>query len=94
MRSRANSQLQPLPELGLSQSRFSAPYIFGYLFLVLSFLLAVYLIYQWQYRDPAPVRTQICIQVMTPARNAATGEIREFSTPCDVPDGWEQLTLP
>lgn len=32
-----------------------------------------------------------CIQVITPARNNATGEIREFSTPCDVPQGWTPL---
>ena len=30
----------------------------------------------------------ICIQVVTKARNPKTGEIREFSTPCDVPVGW------
>jgi hypothetical protein len=29
-----------------------------------------------------------CIQVITPARNPATGEIRDFPTPCDVPEGW------
>lgn len=33
----------------------------------------------------------VCAQVITPARNTATGEIREFSTPCDVPDGWETI---
>ena len=30
-----------------------------------------------------------CIQVITPARNPDTGEIREFATPCDVPEQWE-----
>jgi len=34
---------------------------------------------------------QICAQVITPAQNSETGEIREFPTPCDVPDGWEAL---
>lgn len=29
-----------------------------------------------------------CIQVITPAKNPATGECREFATPCDVPEGW------
>lgn len=33
----------------------------------------------------------VCIQVVTPARNPETGEIREFPTPCDVPDGWEKI---
>lgn len=32
-----------------------------------------------------------CIQVITPARNPETGEIHEFPTPCDVPDGWEEI---
>lgn|SRR3989338_3332301 len=35
--------------------------------------------------------TQICAQVITPARNPQTGEIRDFATPCDVPAGWEKL---
>ncbi|MBI4252804.1 hypothetical protein HY623_01330 [Candidatus Uhrbacteria bacterium] len=34
-----------------------------------------------------------CIQVIAPARNTATGEIKEFPTPCDIPDGWEKLPL-
>lgn len=34
---------------------------------------------------------QVCIQVITPARNLETGEVREFSTPCDVPEGWERV---
>lgn len=33
----------------------------------------------------------ICAQVITPARNPETGEIREFPTPCDVPEGWEVI---
>lgn len=34
---------------------------------------------------------EFCIQVVTPARNPQTGEIREFPTPCDVPEGWEVI---
>lgn len=34
---------------------------------------------------------EICIQVITPARNPETDEIREFPTPCDVPPGWEPI---
>ncbi len=33
----------------------------------------------------------ICIQVITPARNPQTGEIKEFPTPCDIPAGWEKI---
>lgn len=33
----------------------------------------------------------VCIQVITPARNSSTGEIREFPTPCAVPVGWEVI---
>lgn len=33
----------------------------------------------------------MCIQVITAARNNETGEVRDFPTPCDVPDGWEIL---
>jgi hypothetical protein len=35
---------------------------------------------------------EVCIQVIASARNPATGEIREFPTPCDVPEGWEPVT--
>lgn len=31
---------------------------------------------------------EVCVQVITPARNPQTGECREFPTPCDVPQGW------
>lgn len=40
---------------------------------------------------PETNEPEICIQVITPARNPETGEIREFPTPCDVPDGWEVI---
>lgn len=33
-----------------------------------------------------------CIQVITPARNSQTGEVRDFPTPCDVPEGWSRLS--
>lgn len=43
----------------------------------------------------SPTKTEtadrVCIQVVTPAVNPATGEIREFPTPCDVPDSWERI---
>jgi hypothetical protein len=31
---------------------------------------------------------EFCAQVITPARNPQTGEVKQFPTPCDVPDGW------
>lgn len=34
---------------------------------------------------------EICIQVITPARNLQTGEVRDFPTPCDVPEGWIKI---
>jgi hypothetical protein len=30
-----------------------------------------------------------CAQVITPAKNNLTGEIRNFPTPCDVPKDWQ-----
>jgi hypothetical protein len=33
----------------------------------------------------------LCVQVITDARNPQTGEIKEFKTPCDVPEGWDTL---
>ncbi|MBI2674742.1 MAG: hypothetical protein HYX22_03340 [Candidatus Yanofskybacteria bacterium] len=35
---------------------------------------------------------EVCIQVITPARNPQTGEVRDFPTPCDVPEGWSRLS--
>ena len=34
---------------------------------------------------------KICAQVITPAKNTKTGEMRDFPTPCDVPTGWEVI---
>lgn len=39
-----------------------------------------------------PDKGVICIQVITPAKNTATGECREFPTPCDVPNGWKKVS--
>lgn len=33
-----------------------------------------------------------CAQVIQKAQNATTGECRDFSTPCDVPTGWNAVT--
>lgn len=36
-----------------------------------------------------PEEDQACIQVITRAKNPATGEEQDFPTPCDVPDNWQ-----
>ena len=36
----------------------------------------------------------MCAQVITPARNIKTGEIKDFPTPCDIPEGWVNVNIP
>lgn len=36
-------------------------------------------------------RGENCIDVITDARNPETGEIKEFSNICDIPEGWDVL---
>lgn len=36
-----------------------------------------------------PEDGEVCIQVITYAKNPKTGEVKSFPTPCDVPEGWE-----
>ncbi len=36
----------------------------------------------------AQEKKDICVQVITPAIDPATGNCKEFKTPCDVPKGW------
>lgn len=45
----------------------------------------------WPFVSEDEKESEICIQVITPARNPKTGEIRDFPTPCDVPEGWEKI---
>lgn len=35
--------------------------------------------------------SEFCAEVITPAINTRTKEVRQFPTPCDVPEGWEPL---
>ena len=82
-----------LPEVQLTENKtnwFSRHHMWGYAFLALAFLMAIAFIYQMKYGRTAQ-ETQICIQVITPARNPQTGEVKEFPTPCDVPDGWIEM---
>ena len=37
------------------------------------------------------IEPQICIQIITPARNPETDEVKDFPTPCDVPEGWIKI---
>ncbi|MBX4187749.1 MAG: hypothetical protein KW793_01275 [Candidatus Doudnabacteria bacterium] len=81
-----------LPEVRPQENKidwFSRHYMWGYGFLFLSFLLAVAFIYQLEYGKKKEAR--ICIQLITPAKNFRTGEISEFPTPCDVPEGWQPI---
>ena len=41
--------------------------------------------------EPVKKDQEICAQVITPARDPKTGDIREFPTPCDVPKTWEVI---
>ncbi len=41
---------------------------------------------------PTCAEPEVCIQVITPAKNPRTGECKEFPTPCDVPTGWEKVS--
>ncbi|MBU1993053.1 S-layer homology domain-containing protein [Patescibacteria group bacterium] len=34
---------------------------------------------------------EVCIQVLTPAYNPATNKCKTYSTPCNIPEGWEKL---
>ncbi len=34
---------------------------------------------------------EVCVQVITPAKDPKTGECKEFPTPCDVPEGWVKV---
>ena len=42
--------------------------------------------------QPSPSKgPEVCIQVIQAAINPQTGECKNFSTPCDVPDGWQEV---
>jgi hypothetical protein len=87
-----NSQL---PEVRPPQPHkvdwFSSHYMWGYAFLGLSFILAIAFINQMEYGSQ-PQEAQVCIQVVTPAKNQTTGEVKDFPTPCDVPEGWQPVS--
>ena len=37
---------------------------------------------------------QLCIYVLTYAQDPLSGEVIEFATPCDVPEGWVVVPNP
>lgn len=41
------------------------------------------------YVRPTLPKQTTCAEVITPAKNPDTQEIRDFPTPCDVPKGWQ-----
>ncbi len=61
------------------------------LFSVLGALLLLSVGLWWVvfYNTPSQRPATECAQVVTVARNGETGEESTFSTPCDVPEGWE-----
>lgn len=38
---------------------------------------------------PTPPKKTACAEVITVAKNPDTQEIRDFPTPCDIPEGWQ-----
>lgn len=40
------------------------------------------------------IKQEMCAQVITHAQNPQTGDVHEYSTPCDVPEGWEVVDEP
>jgi hypothetical protein len=76
-------------------------HIYGLVFLFVVFGALIFVIYDWQYgKQPAITNPdsrigggngQFCIDVIQTAKNDKTGEIRDFSTPCDVPSGWTKI---
>lgn len=69
--------------------------IIGYVFLGVIFAGVVGAIYWWQNVGSVSKQNatddEFCIQMIQKARNPETGEVKEFSTPCDVPEGWEKI---
>lgn len=49
-------------------------------------------IYSCVKKPETTTSTPICIQVITPAQNPATGECKVFPTPCDVPSAWQKVS--
>jgi hypothetical protein len=61
--------------------------------LTIGSMTMLFMMPQSVYAPSHPVKSddgggQICIQVITKARNPTTGEVKNFPTPCDVPKGW------
>jgi hypothetical protein len=75
-------------------------HIYGLIFLFVVFGALIFVIYDWQYGKQSASNPdlrigggngQVCVQMMQSAKNNRTGEIREFATPCDVPEGWTRI---
>lgn len=59
-----------------------------FLLIALALVVGVVVIYK---KSRSTEETVLCIQVITSAKNRETGEVKEFPTPCDVPEGWDTL---
>lgn len=77
----------------MAKEQSAKPFFFGVLLIILGIVLI-----WWSLQDVAKKANEeaakddegeICIQVITPAKNSETGEVKDFPTPCDVPEGWE-----
>lgn len=61
------------------------------IFIIIAIIvLAAGAVYLWQKDAVNELFGEGCIQVITPAKNLATGECKEFPTPCNVPEGWKK----
>lgn len=90
--------MEDLPQPPPDKNWFSRHMLLGYGFLILIFAGAVWAGYELKYggkrNQESGIKNQgeICIQVIQRARNPQTGEVKDFPTPCDVPEGWEKIT--
>jgi hypothetical protein len=82
---RLNTQLPAVQER--PKSPVGMHHVYGALFLLVVGILLIALIYKWEYGKQANT-SEVCAQVVTTAKNPATGETKEFSNPCVVPSNW------
>ena len=64
--------------------------VFGTLATTLVALAIYSYLYRLRTEDVATAPARFCPEVVTPAKNIASGEIRDFPTTC-IPEGWERL---
>ncbi len=62
--------------------------ITGIALLIVLIIAAVVGVMYWQKKNGINL---FCTQVVVKAKNPINGEVKEFSTPCDVPEGWQEV---